>query len=195
MFINKITGASVSNKKDTSGIKIDVPIIIGVQELLAELKRTEPELYKQARRDMISTIRPMTEAIKGHIRGDVIGNLPTGFSRGRLGPSLRSIRVNARVSARKRKGLSTLASVRTTSAAIEIADMAGRKNPSGNQASGAALIEFLNFRFGTRPSRFIWPLAEQYVDEVTEGLKRSVTKYSAMTNVRLAESERYSKPN
>ena len=177
------------------GIKVDVPIIIGVQELLAELKQTELELYKQARKDMISTIRPMTEAIKGHIRGEVVGNLPSGFSRGRLGPSLKSIRVNARVSARKRKGLSSLASVRTTSAAIEIADMAGRKNPSGNQPSGAALIEFLNFRFGKSASRFIWPVAEQYVDEVTTGLKRSIAKYSAMTNVRLSESERYSKPN
>jgi hypothetical protein len=73
--------------------------------------------------------------------------------------------------------------------------MAGRKNPSGSQASGGALIEFLNFRFGQRPSRFIYPVAEQYIDEVTTGLKRSVAKYSAMTNVRLAESERYSKPN
>jgi hypothetical protein len=155
--------------------------------VLAELKQMEPELYKQARKDMISTIRPMTEAIKGHIRGEVVDKLPSGFSRGRLGPSLRSIRVNARVSARKRKGLSSLASIRTTSAAIEIADMAGRKNPTGNQASGAALIEFLNMRFGKRASRFIWPTAEEYIGEVTEGLKRSVLKYAAMTNKRLEE--------
>jgi hypothetical protein len=169
------------------GIRIEAPIIVGVQEVLAELKQMEPELYKQARKDMISTIRPMTEAIKGKIRGEVIGDLPSGFSRGRLGPSLRSIRVNARVSARKRKGLSSLASIRTTSAAIEIADMAGRKNPTGNQASGAALIEFLNFSFGQRASRFIWPTAEEYIGEVTEGLKRSVLKYAAMTNKRLEE--------
>jgi len=169
------------------GIRIEAPIIVGVQEVLAELKQMQPELYKQARKDMISTIRPMTEAIKGHIRGEVVDKLPSGFSRGRLGPSLRSIRVNARVSARKRKGLSSLATVRTTSAAIEIADMAGRKNPTGNQASGAALIEFLNFRFGKSASRFIWPTAEQYVNEVTEGLKRSVLKYAAMTNKRLEE--------
>ena len=169
------------------GIRIEAPIIVGVQEVLAELKQMEPELYKQARKDMISTIRPMTEAIKGHIRGEVVDKLPSGFSRGRLGPSLRSIRVNARVSARKRKGLSSLASIRTTSAAIEIADMAGRKNPTGNQASGAALIEFLNMRFGKRASRFIWPTAEEYIGEVTEGLKRSVLKYAAMTNKRLEE--------
>jgi hypothetical protein len=169
------------------GIRIEAPIIVGVQEVLAELKQMEPELYKQARKDMISTIRPMTEAIKGHIRGEVVDKLPSGFSRGRLGPSLRSIRVNARVSARKRKGLSSLASIRTTSAAIEIADMAGRKNPTGNQASGAALIEFLNFSFGQRASRFIWPTAEEYIGEVTEGLKRSVLKYAAMTNKRLEE--------
>jgi hypothetical protein len=169
------------------GIRIEAPIIVGVQEVLAELKQMEPELYKQARKDMITTIKPMTEAIKGKIRGEVIGDLPSGFSRGRLGPSLRSIRVNARVSARKRKGLSSLASIRTTSAAIEIADMAGRKNPTGNQASGAALIEFLNMRFGKRASRFIWPTAEEYIGEVTEGLKRSVLKYAAMTNKRLEE--------
>lgn len=169
------------------GIRIEAPIIVGVQEVLAELKQMEPELYKQARKDMITTIKPMTEAIKGKIRGEVIGDLPSGFSRGRLGPSLRSIRVNARVSARKRKGLSSLASIRTTSAAIEIADMAGRKNPTGNQASGAALIEFLNFSFGQRASRFIWPTAEEYIGEVTEGLKRSVLKYAAMTNKRLEE--------
>lgn len=166
------------------GIKIESPVIVGVQETLNELRTTEPELYKQARKDMISTIRPMTEAIKGHIRGEVIGNLPSGFNRGRLGQSLRSVRVNARISARKRKGLSTLASVRTTSAAIEIADMAGRKNPSGRSPSGAALIEFLNFRF-KRPSRFIWPVAEEYIDEVTVGLKRSIAKYSADANQRL----------
>jgi len=169
------------------GIRIEAPIIVGVQEVLAELKQMEPELYKQARKDMITTIKPMTEAIKGHIRGEVVDKLPSGFSRGRLGPSLRSIRVNARVSARKRKGLSSLASIRTTSAAIEIADMAGRKNPTGNQASGAALIEFLNMRFGKRASRFIWPTAEEYIGEVTEGLKRSVLKYAAMTNKRLEE--------
>ena len=169
------------------GIKIEAPVIAGVQEVLAELRTMEPDLYKQARKDMISTIRPMTEAIKGHIRGEVVDKLPSGFSRGRLGPSLRSIRVNARVSARKRKGLSSLASIRTTSAAIEIADMAGRKNPTGNQASGAALIEFLNMRFGKRASRFIWPTAEEYIGEVTEGLKRSVLKYAAMTNKRLEE--------
>jgi hypothetical protein len=169
------------------GIRIEATIIVGVQEVLAELKQMEPELYKQARKDMITTIKPMTEAIKGKIRGEVIGDLPSGFSRGRLGPSLRSIRVNARVSARKRKGLSSLASIRTTSAAIEIADMAGRKNPTGNQASGAALIKFLNMRFGKRASRFIWPTAEEYIGEVTEGLKRSVLKYAAMTNKRLEE--------
>lgn len=167
------------------GIKIESPVVVGVQEVLAELRMMEPDLYKQARADMISTIRPMTEAIKGHIRGEVIGNLPSGFNRGRLGQSLRSVRVNARISARKRKGLSTLASVRTTSAAIEIADMAGRKNPSGRSASGAALIEFLNFRFGKRPSRFIWPVAEQYIDEVSTGLKRSIAKYSSGANQRL----------
>lgn len=169
------------------GIKVEVPVIIGVQEVLAELRQTEPELYKQARKDMISTIRPMTEAIKGKIRGEIVGELPSGFNRGRLGPSLRSIRVNARISARKRKGLSSLATVRTSSAAIEIADMAGRRNPSGNQKSGAALIELLNFRFGQRPSRFIWPVAEEYIDEVTSGLKRSILKYAAKTNQRLEE--------
>lgn len=167
------------------GIKIESPVIVGVQETLNELRTTEPELYKQARKDMITTIRPMTEAIKGHIRGEVIGNLPSGFNRGRLGQSLRSVRVNARISARKRKGLSTLASVRTTSAAIEIADMAGRKNKEGNTASGGKLIEFLNFSFGRRPSRFIWPVAEEYIDEVTVGLKRSIAKYSANANQRL----------
>jgi hypothetical protein len=167
------------------GIKIESPVIVGVQEVLAELRTTEPELYKQARKDMISTIRPMTEAIKGHIRGEVIGNLPSGFNRGRTEPSLRNIRVNARISARKRKGLSTLASVRTTSYAIELADMAGRKNPSGRNPSGAALIEFLNFRFGKRPSRFIWPVAEEYIDEVSVGLRRSIAKYSSDANQRL----------
>lgn len=164
------------------GIKIEAPVIAGVQEVLSELRTMEPDLYKQARKDMISTVRPMTEAIKGHIRGEVIGNLPSGFNRGRLGQSLRSVRVNARISARKRKGISTLASVRTTSAAIEIADMAGRKNPSGRSASGAALIEFLNFRFGKRPSRFIWPVAEEYIPEITTGLLLSIEKYSRHTN-------------
>jgi hypothetical protein len=168
------------------GIRIEAPIIVGVQEVLAELKTMEPDLYKQARKEMITTIRPMTEAIKGKVRGEIT-NLPTGFSRGRIGPSLRSVRVNARVSARKRKGLSSLASIRTTSAAIEIADMAGRKNPAGKSASGKAMIEVLNMRFGRQPSRMIWPTAEEYIDEVTAGLRKSVLKYAAMTNKKLEE--------
>jgi hypothetical protein len=168
------------------GIRIEAPIIVGVQEVLAELKTMEPDLYKQARKEMITTIRPMTEAIKGKVRGEIT-NLPTGFSRGRIGPSLRSVRVNARVSARKRKGLSSLASIRTTSAAIEIADMAGRKNPAGKSASGKAMIEVLNMRFGRQPSRMIWPTAEEYIDEVTAGLRKSVLKYAAMINKKLEE--------
>lgn len=168
------------------GIRIEAPVIVGVQEVLAELRTMEPDLYKQARKDMITTIRPMTEAIKSRVK-DAVTELPSGFSRGRIGPSLRSIRVNARISARKRKGLTTLASVRTTSAAIEIADMAGRKNPKGFTASGGKLIELLNGRFGKRPSRIIYPVAEEYLDEVTAGLRRSVLKYAAMTNKRLEE--------
>lgn len=168
------------------GIRIEAPVIVGVQEVLAELRTMEPDLYKQARKDMITTIRPMTEAIKGRVRSAVT-ELPSGFSRGRIGPSLRRIRVNARISARKRKGLSSLASIRTTSAAIEIADMAGRKNPAGKSASGAAMIEVLNFKFGHRPSRLIYPTAEEYLDEVTAGLRKSVLKYAALTNKRIEE--------
>jgi hypothetical protein len=65
--------------------------------------------------------------------------------------------------------------------------MAGRKNPAGKSASGKAMIEVLNMRFGRQPSRMIWPTAEEYIDEVIAGLRKSVLKYAAMTNKKLEE--------
>jgi septum formation topological specificity factor MinE len=155
-------------------LRIYIPEVIGVQELIRELKDTEPELVKQMRKDLITEIKPLYGMIKS--------NIPTtaplsGFSHyGRTGWKKNPVKVTGKAVTSSRGGKTNLVSIRTTSAAVEIADMAGRK-ANGNTEQGQAMIANLRARFGGA-SRFVYPAIEKEIPKVRQSLVKIIERYA-----------------
>jgi hypothetical protein len=117
------------------------------------------------------------------------------------------VRVTGKVSYRSRAGRNSLVSIRTSSAAVEMADMAGkRKNfDVGREGSsrglsaeytkngrrvrhrlngqGAAMVRNL----GGTPSRYVWPAVQQFTPLITFKIKNIIFDYASKVNVRLNE--------
>ena len=162
-------------------LRIYVPEIYGLDIVIKELNQTEPELVKQMRKDLVTEIKPLYQMIKS--------NIPTtaplsGFNHyGRTGWKKNPVKVTGKAVTRSRGQRTNLVSIRTTSAAVEIADMAGRRK-NGNTPQGTAMIAALRSRFGAA-SRFVYPAVEKEIPKVRQSLIKIIEKYAEMKNRKL----------
>ena len=166
-------------------------LITDIQKVQRELMKIEPELKKQLVRDIKQVAEPVQSAVKSAI--PTVSPLIRGMgqSRGRLGwdpdkgkkPS--DVRIVYRSGAKRTAPLVTsLVSVNVGSAAVTMLDMAGKRNPNGRNARGAAMIRNLNDKGFGKPSRFAWPAAEKALPQVEGKIERIVADYCKQWNIR-----------
>jgi hypothetical protein len=154
--------------------EVQIRGIAGVNEMIKELKKIEPELYRQLRKDLITDVKPLYQIIKSRI--PIEPPLSGMYNNGRLGWG-KAVRVTAKINMRKRRGYTSLLSVKTSNAAVEMVDMAGIAS-SGKTASGKAMIKNLP----GKPSRYVWKAAERYLPQIIEAANKTLERYSKIKN-------------
>ena len=188
-------------------LNIEIPEILGVQQVIKELKDIDPDHIKFLRKEIITEIKPLYNMIKSQIPATrpLSGMEHLGRTRWN-----QPTRVTGKVSFRTRGGKNSLVSIRTVSAAVEMADMAGRKGNfnvgrSGGNAGlsaeytirgrrrrhtlnnqGKVMSEKLTSRNnGKGPSRYIWPSIESQLPFVRERIREILDKYAEIVNRKL----------
>jgi hypothetical protein len=155
-------------------------IVVGAEQMLRDLKKVEPELYKEVRSQIINELKPLYSKIKSNIpRVSPLDGFNHDGRTGWGGP----IRVLGKINLRKRPGQTSLVSIRTENTAVQIQDMAGRKS-NGNTASGKKMIENLP----GAASRYVYPAVERYVPTLNNDIIKIIDKYSSAKNVELAKN-------
>jgi hypothetical protein len=119
------------------------------------------------------------------------------------------VRVTGQVSYKSRAGRNSLVSIKTSSAAVQIADMAGKRGNFnvGREGSSRGFSAEYTIRgrrrrhrlngqgeamvgqLGGTPSRYVWPAVEQFRPLLTTKIKNIINSYAAKTNIRLSESK------
>lgn len=162
--------------------------VIGVRETLRELRKVEPEIYKQTIREIKQAAKPLQAEAQSRIPSDP--PLSGMAHKGRTGWSRRNARVGVNTGGRAKKTSRgsewTLVKIRLNGAAGGIFDMGGRAS-AGSTPQGKNLIAVLTSRDGSA-SRAMWPAAEAKLPDVQEQVKDAIRKASAVMNRRLAEN-------
>jgi hypothetical protein len=154
--------------------EIQIKGLIGVNQMIRELKQIEPELYRQLRKDLIQDVKPLYKAIRSNI--PTIAPLSGMNNNGRLGWG-KPVRVTAKINLKKRAGFSSLLTVKTTNAAVEMVDMAGSAS-SGETPQGRAMIANLPGKH----SRYVWPAARRYLPQIMQAANNTLERYSKIKN-------------
>jgi len=152
---------------------------------MSELKKLDPELLKQMRRDIkrepglvnaMSAIKSKAPAISP-LRG-MIHNGRTAYARPRVAtsfkPSVRLDRANQR----------SIITINTTppkdAIGFQIIDLVGKgKKRNSRKARG------MSQGLGGQPSRYVWKAVEGKEQSLSQGVLNIITRYSNMANVRL----------
>jgi hypothetical protein len=162
-------------------------IITDIQKLQRELMKIDPELRKALQRDVKDVAQPVFDRVKSSIPSVAPLERGMGRSRGRLGwnPTTgkkpNDVRIVYRSGAKRNaKMVTSLVSVNVGSAVVSMIDMAGKRHPNGKTRSGASMISHL----GRKPSRYVWPAAEEALPAVEGKIKRIIDDYCRRYNVR-----------
>lgn len=158
-------------------VQLEVNGFTGVNEMIRELRATEPEIYRQLRKDLIQDVKPLYAVIKSRI--PPIAPLSGMYHNGRTRWN-QPVRVSAKINLRRRAGVTTLLSVRTMSPAVEMVDMAGSAS-DGNTPQGRAMIANLS----GKASRYVWPAANSFLPEIIKAANATIERYSKIKNARL----------
>jgi len=160
-------------------------IITDVQKLQRELMKIDPELRKALQREIKDVARPVFERVKSAI--PTVAPLSGMNNSGRLGwnpltgKKPNDVRIVYRAGSKRNAGMVTsLVSVNVGSPVVSMIDMAGKARPNGRRASGASMIRHL----GRKPSRYVWPAAEEALPAVEGKIKRIIDDYCRRYNVR-----------
>lgn len=166
-----------------TNLRIFVPGILGLDTIVRELNDLEPGLVKQLRKDMVTEIKPLYSLVRRAVESKE--PFIRGFDHsGRTG-ARKPIKVTGRaVTTRRKFNRTSLVSIRTTSAAVQIADMAGRGGARGRTEAGQALIARLSAKYGAA-SRFIYPAIEREIPRVQQSIIKILEKYTDMVNRKL----------
>jgi len=156
-----------------------------IAKLQRELMKIEPELKKRLIRDIKQVAEPVKNKVQSAI--PTIAPLSGMNNRGRLGwqPATgkkpNDVRIVYRASSKRNAGLVTsLVSVNVGSAVVVMSDMAGKRNPMGRNARGAAMIRNL----GRKPSRYAWPAAEEALPGAQGKIKNIIDGYCREWNIK-----------
>ena len=165
----------------------------GLADTLRTLRRVDPELRKTTIRRMKLAAKPMQAEAKklfpdasplsgwgswtGRSGNRITG--PEGYDGGMV---RKGVKVAFKGSKARNSDTIPLLTLRQTSAAGVIFDIAGRKS-SGNSPSGRAMIARLD-RFAPA-SRVMWPTAERHMPEVVQGVRSAIDDMSEIINQEL----------
>ncbi len=183
--------------------------VYGVQDTIRILKTVEPELLKQARKDLRVAAEPMAANIRDYIPNQA--PLRGMRHNGRTSWQPNNIKVSIKTDFSKRAFTREQPLVKVVvggkkgmvgTAGLQIADMAGRANKvrtSGRtrqydrmgssrthriNGQGKAMIEYLNGNWG-RASRFVWRAAELHRSKVQTSVIGTLDKISKEFNNKL----------
>lgn len=155
----------------------------GLADTLRTLRRVDPELRKTTIKRMKLAAKPMqAEAKKLFPSASPLsgwGNWRGGYDGANV---KRNVKVSFKGSKARNSDVIPLLTLRQTSAAGVIFDIAGRKS-QGNSPSGRAMIARLD-RFAPA-SRVMWPTAERHMPEVVQGVRSAIDDMSAIINQEL----------
>lgn len=181
--------------------------VYGVEDTIATLRKLEPELYKQAVKDMKVAAEPIAQSIRDYIPNDPPLR---GFRhKGRTSWNRSAIKVKVSVSFAKKTIQNEKPLVKIIvngktpgMAGLFIADMAGKRNKISRSGStrtyirrgkerthrhngqGESMIDYLNGFWGTA-SRFVWRAANLHRDKAQISIIATVDKISKDFNKRL----------
>ena len=163
----------------------DEIIITDIQKLQRELMKIDPELRKALQREIKDVAKPVSERVRSAI--PYTAPLSGMNNRGRLGwqpnggKKPNDVRIVYRAGSKRNAGMVTsLVSVNVGSAVVSMIDMAGKARPMGKTLSGGSMIRHL----GRKPSRYVWPAAEEALPAVEGKIKRIIDDYCRRYNVR-----------
>jgi hypothetical protein len=192
---------------ENQNLNMHIPEIIGVQAVIRDLNNLDKDLLRQMRREIITEIRPLY----GVIKSSIPSRRPlSGFDHNGRTSWNQPVRVTGKVSYRTRQGRNSLVSIRTSSAAVELADMAGKRNKFdvGREGSNSGFSAEYTIRgrrrrhrlngqgkkmvekLGGTPSRYVWPAVEQFRPLLTQKIKTIVDNYAQIVNRKLLETKR-----
>ena len=191
----------------TENLSLEVPEIIGIQQVIKDLNDIEPEHLNVLSKEIITEIKPLYLMIKQAIPNS---RPLSGMEHGGRTRWNQQVRVVGKVSYRTRAGKNSLVSIRTSSPAVEMADMAGKKGNwnVGRRGGNAGLSaeytirgqrrrhalngqgEIMSERLTSRnqgrgPSRYIWPSVEAQLPFVRERLRKILDRYAEIVNRKL----------
>jgi hypothetical protein len=160
-------------------------IITDVAKLQRELMKIDPELRKALQREIKDVAQPVFERVKSAI--PPVAPLSGMNNRGRLGwqPATGKkpddVRIVYRAGSKRNAGMVTsLVSVNVGSPVVSMIDMAGKTRPLGRKPVGGIMIS----RLGRKPSRYVWPAAEEALPAVEGKIKRIIADYCRRYNIR-----------
>jgi hypothetical protein len=160
-----------------------------VKPVLAELKKLQPETFKQLRKDMRSDISELVNKIKAQIppQSPFIGSQRDGFTHnGRTAwnkTNPKSISVNTPTSLRGRSS-ATVVMITQNSAAVAIAAKAGMRGiRSGRQPQKRFNIN-IEGKLG-KPQRFAWRTTIQNKELVEDIIDNIIEKVEQATNIKI----------
>lgn len=164
--------------------------VTGVRETLKELKKIDPELRKQAVKEMRTAAQPLVTEVKSGMPDRPLENWQ---EEGELGWKTSKVRQSVKLKFGGKRVRSQagnqypLLRLVIGSPAGAAFDKAGRRNaPTSPQ--GRAFIENLTRKYGSA-SRRAWPATEKHMDNIERGVKQAVDKASAQINQELRRTK------
>lgn len=156
------------------------------KQVLKELKKVEPETYKQLRRDMRTEIRPIVTLIQQSI--PMIRPLSGFENEGRLGwnrTNPRSISISQPLSMGGR-GAKNILTLIENNAAVSLVDKAGMRNPPRGRGRNpeTRLGENLRERLGSS-QRFGWRVLTKNRRLLEQKMTNIIKKIEDATNKRI----------
>ena len=159
--------------------------LAGVKKTLTELKRLDPELVKQMRKDIknepgmvnaMSAIKSKAPTISP-LRG-MIHNGRTAYARPRVAASFKP---SVRLDRAKERSIVTINTTPPKGAiGFQIIDMVGRGSMRNSRKARG-----MQQRLGGKPSRYVWAAVEGKQGQISLAVASIIQKYSQQANVRL----------
>ena len=159
--------------------------VTGIKETIAELRKLDPDLLKQMRKDIknepgivnamsaIKSKAPSISPLKG-----MLHNGRTGYGKPRVATSFRP---STRLDTAKQRSIVTINTTAPKNAiGFQIIDLVGRGS-KGNSAKAKGMKEKLR----SQPSRYVWKAIEGKEAGMSQAVVNIIDDYSKKANVRL----------
>lgn len=162
--------------------------VYGVAQAVRELRNLEPTLYRQLRKDLLSSAKPLAEAVANSFPDEPLVNWEGDGSRKGPNnfPSYNSASVHARVrpavmtSKPKAPSSYGILRIEQMDAAGAIYDSAGSKTAAGRNSNGGRFIMNLDKRLNTKSSkgktrsRVLYPKTQKYLPLVFPAIEQTI---------------------